>query len=77
MNQKPVPIRSNHAFHELALGSTPVSSSPAAESWSDTLHYTNYVLGEAVQFNSSVSAMPAQHLENSHAPVPGTADTLL
>jgi hypothetical protein len=44
----------------------------------DTLHYRSCVQGSAVQFNSSVSAMPQLPLPHSFAPVAlGTADTLL
>jgi len=44
----------------------------------DTLHCTKRVAGEAVQFNSSVSAMPSHHSLRSFVPVAlGTADTLL
>jgi hypothetical protein len=43
----------------------------------DTLHCSPGARGEAVQFNRSVSAMPAHATASSPAPLPGTADTLL
>jgi hypothetical protein len=44
----------------------------------DTLHCRLDVAGSAVQFNSSVSAMPPSPLRTFETPVhPGTADTLL
>ena len=44
----------------------------------DTLHCSPEVTAEAVQFNSEVSAMPPNHSQHSHVPVPmGTADTSL
>jgi len=77
MNQNRVPIRGQILQPKLAHCSPGLKSSSTPEYSSDTLHCTNYVLGEAVQFNSSVSAMPEHAPENSRAPVPGTADTLL
>ena len=42
------------------------------------LHCNSHVAGSAVQFNSSVSAMPDKHTRTFAAPPhPGTADTLL
>jgi len=48
------------------------------ETPADTFHCNSQVAGSAVQFNSSVSAMPA-HTTRTFAtpPHPGTADTLL
>jgi hypothetical protein len=48
------------------------------ETLTDTFHCSSRVAGSAVQFNSSVSAMPA-HTTRTFAtpPHPGTADTLL
>ena len=44
----------------------------------DTLHYRRSVQGSAVQFNSSVSAMPQLPFPHSSVSVAlGTADTLL
>jgi len=77
MHQNTQPIRSSTPCQELAHGQRTLSFSPAPGYSNNTLHCTKYVPGETVQFNGSVSAMPAQHWENSHAPVPGTADTLL
>jgi hypothetical protein len=77
MCQNTVPIRNHTSHRNLVLCSRSFSSSSTPGYSSDTLHCTNYVLGEAVQFNSSVSAMPEHAPENSRAPVPDTADTLL
>jgi hypothetical protein len=44
----------------------------------DTLHCRQEIAGSAVQFNSSVSAMPPKPPRTFEAPLhPGTADTLL
>jgi len=44
----------------------------------DTLHCSMSATGSAVQFNSSVSAMPPYLSRTFEAPLhPGTADTLL
>jgi hypothetical protein len=78
MNQNTVPIRSKLLQPKLAHGSPAFACSPDPGYWFDTLHRTNYVAGEAVQFNSSVSAMPSNLSPHSSAIVAqGTADTLL
>ena len=74
-SQNKVPTTTNPARPGLALClATFGSSLPAG---CDTLHCTKFVQGSAVQFNSSVSAMPDHVPQNSHTLVPGTADTLL
>jgi hypothetical protein len=78
MNQDTVPIWSKHFQPKLAHGATVSDCFVTAGDSVDTLHCTNYVAGEAVQFNSSVSAMPSNLSPHSNVPVAqGTADTLL
>ena len=78
MNQNTVPIWSKHLQPKLAHRLTPSAFSPAAADSLDTLHCASYIAGEAVQFNSSVSAMPANLSPRSSVLVAqGTADTLL
>ena len=71
-------------FGPAALGFGPAGSlhappaRPRGETPVDTLHCSSPVAGSAVQFNSSVPAMP-DHPKRTFAtpPHPGTADTLL
>jgi hypothetical protein len=78
MNQNTVPIWSKLLPPKLAHGSSASEFSPAAGDSADTLHCASYIVGEAVQFNSSVSAMPANLSPLFNVLVPqGTADTLL
>ena len=71
MNQNRVPIKGQILQPKLAHCSPGRKSSPAPGHSSDTLHCTKHVLGEAVQFNSSVSAMPEHAPEYSR---PGSRD---
>ena len=71
-------------FGPAALGFGPAGSLRASpvrtrgETPADTFHCNSQVAGSAVQFNSSVSAMPDKHTRTFAAPPhPGTADTLL
>jgi hypothetical protein len=78
MNQNTVPIWSKPLQPKLAHGSSASGFSTAAGDSLDTLHCNNHVAGEAVQFNSSVSAMPSNLSPHSNVLVAqGTADTLL
>lgn len=78
MDRNTVPIWSRHLQPKLAHGLRQSDSSPAAGDSVDTLHCASYIAGEALQFNSSVSAMPSNLSPHSHLLVAqGTADTLL
>ena len=78
MNQNTVPIGSKLLQPKLAQGSKASDFPTTTGNSVDTLHCAAYVAGEAVQFNSSVSAMPSNPSPHSDALVAqGTADTLL
>ena len=78
MNQNRVSNWSKLLQPRLAHFTPTLSSSPAPGHSVDTLHYTNYVAGEAVQFNRSVSAMPVTNSKvKSTLPLAGTADYTL
>ena len=71
-------------FGRAALGFGPAGSLHASpvrtrgETPDDTFHCNSHVAGSAVQFNSSVSAMPDYPTRTSATPPhPGMADTLL
>jgi hypothetical protein len=73
-----VSARAGESFSRLAPPPRTRSGSEAGGCSGDTLHCSSDVAGSAVQFNSSVSAMPS-HLSRTFATPahPGTADTLL
>jgi len=78
MGQNTVPNWSKLLQPKLAHSSSTSDFFPAPGDSVDTLHCASYIAGEAVQFNSSVSAMPANLLPHSCVLVAqGTADTLL
>ena len=78
MTQNTLPIRSKLLQPKLAHGSSASDAFAAPGDSVNTLHCASYIAGEAVQFNSSVSAMPANLSSHSDILVAqGTADTLL